>query len=153
MKSNNYNDARSDLRETARDLKKDVREEARETFNTVKDAAREKKQEIKDEFRATRDMERAINDSYSRQNIRDARKEARAEKDSVNYEVSQARENIDDERVDFRDNVAQLKHEARQTDSASSVYRKAERMADSALSTENAMETDMLGSLDDIENI
>lgn len=153
MKSNNYNDARSDLRETARDLKKDVREQARDTFNAVKDAAKEKKQEIKDEFRATRDMEHYINDSYSRQNIRDARKEARAEKDAVNYEVSASRETIGDERVDFRDDVAQLKREARQTNSASSVYRKAERMADSAISTKNAMDADMLGSLDDIENI
>ena len=69
--------------------------------------------EIKEELRETERMEKILGDGCSSHNIREARETARRAKDMVNMEVITARADFDDDKADFREEVAEARRRIR----------------------------------------
>ena len=153
MKKEEYREARREFGETAAGLGKEVRKEAREAYRNVRESADTRMKEIKEELRETERMEKILGDGCSSHNIREARETARRAKDMVNMEVITARADFDDDKADFREEVAEARHRIRDDAKAGTVAAKTSDISDQALRAKDDIDADMADSLDRMSRI
>ena len=143
MKKEEYREARREFGETAAGLGKEVRKEAREAYRNVRESADTRMKEIKEELRETEHMEKILGDGCSSHNIREARETARRAKDMVNMEVITARADFDDDKADFREEVAEARRRIRDDAKAGTVAAKTYDISDQALRAKDDIDADM----------
>ena len=153
MKKEEYREARREFGETAAGLGKEVRKEAREAYRNVRESADTRMKEIKEELRETERMEKILGDGCSSHNIREARETARRAKDMVNMEVITARADFDDDKADFREEVAEARRRIRDDAKAGTVAAKTYDISDQALRAKDDIDADMADSLDRMSRI
>ena len=153
MKKEEYREARREFGETAAGLGKEVRKEAREAYRNVRESADKRMKEIKEELRETERMEKILGDGCSSHNIREARETARRAKDMVNMEVITARADFDDDKADFREEVAEARRRIRDDAKAGTVAAKTYDISDQALRAKDDIDADMADSLDRMSRI
>ena len=146
MKKEEYREARREFGETAAGLGKEVRKEAREAYRNVRESADTRMKEIKEELRETERMEKILGDGWSSHNIRRA-------KDMVNMEVITARADFDDDKADFREEVAEARRRIRDDAKAGTVAAKTYDISDQALRAKDDIDADMADSLDRMSRI
>ena len=153
MKKEEYREARREFGETAAGLGKEVRKEAREAYRNVRESADTRMKEIKEELRETERMEKILGDGCSSHNIREARETARRAKDMVNMEVITARADFDDDKADFREEVAEARRRIRDDAKAGTVAAKTYDISDQALRAKDDIDADMADSLDRLSRL